>query len=145
MSVGRICVRKIDVANVDESAQVAAQRMHARKVGSLVVVDKVGKPVGMITDRDLTVRVLADGLDAVQTRISEVMTRSPKAVNEEAPIEDALRLMRVGAFRRVPVVNGSGILVGLVTLDDILELLTEEFREIHNVLAQEAPATLASP
>ncbi|MBI3862882.1 MAG: CBS domain-containing protein [Planctomycetia bacterium] len=145
MSVGRICVRAVDTASDDESVQAAAQRMHARNVGSLVVINKACEPVGMVTDRDLTVRVLADGLDAVQTRISEVMTRHPKTVREETPIEEALRLMRAGAFRRLPVVGQSGKLVGLVTLDDVLDLLTEEFREIRSILEQETPHALAQP
>lgn len=143
MSVGRICIREVDVADAEESVQVAAGRMHARKVGALVVLNKVREPVGMVTDRDLAVRVLAKGLDPTQTTLAEVMTRAPRTVREETPIEDALRLMRAGAFRRVPVVDHAGKLAGLVTLDDILELLTEEIREIGGILAQETPRTLA--
>lgn len=142
MSVGRICVREVDIASEDESAQAAAQRMHARKSGCLVVVNRANEPIGVVTDRDLTIRVLADGLDA-QTQLAEVMTRHPKSVGEQTPIEEALRLMRAGAFRRLPVVDRSGKLAGLVTLDDILELLTEEFREIRGILEQETPRTLA--
>lgn len=134
MSVSRICVRNVDTASDDESAQVAAQRMHARNVGSLVVVNRACEPVGIVTDRDLTVRVVADGMDAAQTRISEVMTRHPKTVREDSPIEEALRLMRGGSFRRLPVVCSSGGLVGLLTLDDILELLGREFREIRGLV-----------
>jgi CBS domain-containing protein len=71
------------------------------------------------------------------------MTRSPKTVREETPIEEAVRVMRRGAFRRLPVIDASGKLAGLVTLDDILDLLTEEIREIGGVLAQETPRSLA--
>ncbi len=143
MSIGRICIREVDIADADETAQVAAQRMHDRKVGALVILNKAREPIGIITDRDLTVRVLATGRDCVQTTLSEVMTRTPKTVREEAPIEEAVRIMRRGAFRRLPVVDESGKLAGLVTLDDILDLLTEEIREIGGVLAQETPRSLA--
>jgi CBS domain-containing protein len=143
MSAGRICVREVDVINPDESAQVAAVRMHARKVGTLVVVDDNRVPIGIITDRDLTVRVLAEGLEGTQTTIAEVMTAAPETVTEKTPIEDALRLMRAGSFRRVPVVDEDGRLAGLLSLDDILDLLAEEFRDIGRLIEQEQPSTLA--
>jgi CBS domain-containing protein len=145
MSAGRICVREVDIASSDDSVQAAAQRMDARKVGSLVVVGEAHEPVGMITDRDLAVRVLAEGRDAARTPVCEVMTPHPKTVGERTPIEEALRLMRAGAFRRLPVVDRSGKLVGLLSLDDILDLLSEEFREIRGVLAQETPRTFVKP
>lgn len=144
MSIGRICVREVDIAEPEENVQTAAQRMHARKVGSLVVIDKSREPLGIVTDRDLAIRVLAEGLDPVQTTLSEVMTTHPRIAHEETPIEDVLRLMRAGAFRRVPVVDRSGKLAGLITLDDILDLLTDEFREIRGVLEQESPRTFVS-
>jgi CBS domain-containing protein len=143
MSVGRICVREVDIAEAEETAQVAAQRMHDRKVGALVILNKAREPIGIITDRDLTVRVLSRGLDGVQTLLADVMTRSPKTVGEETAIEEAVRVMRRGVFRRLPVVDKSGKLAGLVTLDDILDLLTEEIREIGGILAQETPRSLA--
>jgi len=143
MSVGRICVRSVDIAEMDEAAIACARRMHARKVGTLVVVDKEQHPLGMVTDRDLTIRVLAEGRDPTQTTISEVMTRFPHTVNEETPIEEALGIMRCGPFRRLPVVNREGCLVGLLSLDDILDLLAEEFGEIGRLLRKESPASFA--
>ena len=61
MSVKRICVKDVDLADLAASVQVAAGRMHSRNVGTLVVLDEEKKPIGLITDRDLTVRVLAPG------------------------------------------------------------------------------------
>ncbi len=143
MSIGRICIREVDFAEPQESVQIVARRMHDRKVGALVVLNKAREPVGIVTDRDLTVRVLAEGLDATQTPVAEIMTRPARSGPEAMPIEDAVRLMRQGAFRRLPVVDESGKLAGIVTLDDILDLLTEEMREIGGVLAEETPRTLA--
>lgn len=143
MTVGRICVREVDLAEPHEPVYAAARRLHARKVGTLVAVDEQKKPVGIITDRDLTVRVLAQGLDPAQTTVADVMTRSPKTVSEEEPIERALTLMRSGPFRRIPVVDRGGRLVGLLSLDDILDLLSEEFSEIGRLLERESPESLA--
>lgn len=143
MSCGRICTRSVDVASMDESVHVAAQRMHARKVGSLVVVDSEGHPLGLLTDRDLAVRVIADALDPNETRVSQVMTRLPRVVREETPIEEALGIMRCGSHRRLPVVTREGRLVGILTLDDIVNLLAEEFGEIGRLLHKESPESLA--
>jgi CBS domain-containing protein len=139
MSVGRICVREVDTAAPGETVYVVAQRMHQRGVGCLVVVNDSSEPVGMITDRDLVSRVLSKASDPMQTKVCDVMTREPKWISEESPIESALALMRSGGFRRLPVINRTRKLVGLVSLDDILMLLAEEFIQVGNVLQRETP------
>ncbi len=143
MSVGRICVREVDTAEPLESVQVVAERMHSRNVGTLVVLDEDKKPIGLVTDRDLTIKVLARGLDGQEMKVQQVMTKSLKTVREEASIEAALTLMRSGLIRRLPVVDESGALVGLLSLDDVLDLLAEEFGEIGKLLRREAPRALA--
>ena len=139
MSVGRICVREVDTATLYESAAVAAERMHQRAVGTLVVVNDACQPIGIVTDRDLVTRVLAKCLNPTSTLLREVMTFGPKTVSEEASLESALAIMRCGRFRRVPVVDHQNKLVGLVTLDDILMLLAEEFTDIGRLLERETP------
>jgi CBS domain-containing protein len=89
------------------------------------------------------VRVLADGKDAATTTIREVMTPHPHTIQEDTPIEDALKLMRAGRFRRLPVVGGDDRLIGLLSLDDILDLLAEEFAEIRQLIHDEQPRSLA--
>jgi CBS domain-containing protein len=143
MSVGRICVREVDVAAPDESAIVAARRMLSRNVGTLVVVNAAGEPIGIVTDRDLTLRVLAAPRDPHEATVGEVMSAIPRTVPEDSPIETAIRIMRGGKFRRLPVVSAEGKLAGLVSLDDILELLTEELKEIGRLLQEESPRVLA--
>jgi CBS domain-containing protein len=142
MSVGKICVRQVDVARPEESVQAGAQRMLARKVGTLVVVNKLNEPVGIVTDRDLAIRVLAEGRDPTQSMLRDVMTRHVTTVTSVTSVEDALRLMRVGSFRRLPVTDPAGKLTGLVSLDDILDLLSHEFHEIGRLLAEEDPRNL---
>jgi CBS domain-containing protein len=145
MSVGRICQREVDFTEPEESVFRAAERMRDRTVGALVVLNDARQPVGIITDRDLTTRVIAAARDPFATKVQEVMTPEPKTAGEETPIEMALSLMRGGAFRRLPVVNERDELVGLVTLDDILMLLCEEFTAIGALLVRETPAVAASP
>jgi CBS domain-containing protein len=143
MTVGRICVREVDTADPEESVQVAAERMHSRNVGTLIVLNERQQPIGMVTDRDLTIKVLARGLDGTSVTVREVMSPGPKSIQEETPIESALKIMRDGPYRRVPVVDEEGKLVGLLSLDDILDLLAEEFGEIGALVRRSGPRALA--
>jgi CBS domain-containing protein len=142
MNVGRICVRDVDLADAGETVQLAAARMNDRKVGSLVVVDPNNRPVGIITDRDLAIRVVGTGRDPLQTTVGDVMTRVPMTTREDTPIETALSVMRSGPFRRLPVVDEDGQLVGMLSVDDVLDLLTEEMNQIHELLQEESPCSL---
>ena len=144
MSVGRICVREVDLAKQAETAWQAAERMHQRAVGTLVVLNDAQEPIGIVTDRDLVERVLAAGLDPNTTVVGDVMTHAPTTVPEDASIESALSLMRSGRFRRLPVVDAEGKLIGLLSLDDVLMLLAEEFTQIGNLLERETPRGVAA-
>jgi CBS domain-containing protein len=139
MSVGRICIRDVDTASAGESALVAARRMRDRNVGTLMVVDERNQPMGLLSDRDLVMRIIAQERDPARTPVAEVMTAMPMTILESSSIESVLGHMRTGHFRRMPVVNGSGALVGIVTLDDILTLLAEEFSMVGALLERESP------
>lgn len=143
MSVGRLCIREVDLADPDEAVQRAARRMLDRNVGCLVVLGSAGEPLGILTDRDVALRVVAEGRDGGATKVAEVMTPAPDAIHEDLPLEMALSHMRAGPFRRLPVVDNDGKLIGLISLDDILDLLAEEFREVGCLLRQEGPRSLA--
>lgn len=142
MTVSKICCRSVDSASGEDSALIAAKRMQSRNVGTLVVLDKKQRPIGLVTDRDLTLRVLAEGLDAATTSVRDVMTSGVKTISEECPIEEALEIMREGPFRRIPVVNGRDQLTGIVSVDDVIHPLADEFRSIGDLLNAESPAQL---
>jgi CBS domain-containing protein len=143
MSVGSICQRDVDVVDQKTTVLTAAQRMQHRTVGCLVVIDRGQLPIGILTDRDLVVRVVAEGRDPALTTVGEVMTPFPHLVSDDLPIETALGLMRRHSFRHLPVVDNGGRLAGLVTLDDILMLLAEEFSSIGELLSHNSPRTAA--
>ncbi len=143
MSVGRICQRDVDLADLDESAWAAAERMHQRSVGSLLVLNEDRQPIGIVTDRDLVVNVLAHEREPRTTRVREVMTTPVKTISEDAAIEQAISMMRSGEFRRLPVIDYDGRLVGVLTLDDILTLLAEEFADIGQLLDRQTPRAAA--
>ena len=138
MTVRDICKRDVDTVSYDQSALDAARCMRDRQVGSLVVVDD-NRPVGILTDRDVAVRVVAAGLDPATTRVSDVMTPSPTTAVEDATIADAIGYMCAGRFRRLPVVRPDGHLVGILALDDVLAMVADELAEVGPLLRREAP------
>ena len=93
MSVGRICLRDVDLVQPEENACEAARRMRERGVGMLLVLDQVKRPVGLVTDRDLAMRVVVAGRDPRRATVREVMTPHPRTAGEKTPIECALSLM----------------------------------------------------
>jgi CBS domain-containing protein len=143
MLVGQVCVRNIDLATATETTQMAAQRMSDRNVGTLVILDGMHRPAGIVTDRDVALKVVARGRDAFCTTVGEIMTPGPQSIPEDSTVEDALIAMTAGPFRRLIVTNNSGRLVGLQSLDDVLRALADDFARIRKLLGRETPASLA--
>jgi CBS domain-containing protein len=133
MSVGKICVRTVITARPDEPIDAAARRMWQYNVGTLVILE--GKsPIGIVTDRDLVIRVMAQGKMPQETTVRTVMSSNLVTVLDHTPLEDAMNLMRGYQIRRLVVVNDKRELVGIFTLDDMLELLGEEQTAIAGLL-----------
>ena len=139
MTIANLFQRDVDVAKPGEPVQVAAKRMSDRKIGALVLVDDDRKPVGVVTDRDLTVRVLGEGRDPYATAVGDVMTSYPQSVSEFTTVEEALGLMRSHAVRRLPVVRSDGVLAGIISVDDIMRRLFDELGDVSGLLAKVAP------
>jgi CBS domain-containing protein len=140
MSVGQYCNRDVVVVAKQEPVQEAIRLMRRHHVGDVVVVDSLGenvKPVGILTDRDIVLEILAQDIDMNTVRISDVMTYKLLTVTEDTSILDAIELMREKAVRRLPVVNASGFLVGIITVDDILEIITEQLHGIVSLVARQ--------
>ena len=129
-------MRQVLVAAPEESVREAARRMQKADVGALVVVDSEQRPLGVLTDRDVALRCVADGRDPERTKISDLMTAPAVCVHEETPIEDALSRMLAIPARRLVVTDDAGLLVGILALDDVAELLAEESGQIGRLLAR---------
>lgn len=135
--IGDICTRPAVTAAPDTTAQEAAHRMATRKVGALVVVDKDGRPRGVVTDRDITVHVVAAGKDPAEVRLASLARRRPVVIREDAGIMDATRRLSQRGVRRLPVVDGAGKVVGILSLDDLMILLGTELGHVASGLANE--------
>jgi chemotaxis protein methyltransferase CheR len=135
MSVGALCVREVQVASPDESVAAVAKRMAAADVGTVVVLGPERKPLGMLTDRDIALRCVAQGRDPETTAVAALMSAPARCVHESTPIESALARMASVPARRLVVVDDAEQLVGILALDDILELLAEEAASVGRLLA----------
>lgn len=139
MTIAAICQRNLDTADAAESIQSAAQRMGTRNVGTLLVLSPSGRPAGILTDRDVAVRVAGRGRDPYTTLVADVMTTDLESVTEELPVEEALRRMRTRGVRRLPVVDRQGRCTGIVSMDDVLAHLVREFGVLGRLLAVSSP------
>ena len=133
LNAGDICNRIVTIAERNMSVLQAAQLMRDHHVGSLVVVDGSGAGrlvVGVLTDRDIVTAVVAKAVDPSTLRVEDVMSGDVVSAHEDESVTDMLRKMRRSGLRRLPVVTPAGVLLGLVTLDDLLSLAAEQLREM---------------
>ena len=140
MLLNSICTMDPVRCSPQTTALEAAQIMRRKHTGDLVVVDDGGDkaaPLGMITDRDIVVEVLAKGLDPALTAVSAVIRTPVVIANESEDISHALELMRVHGVRRLPVVNNEGALIGIITADDILRNLAADANLLVDVVSRE--------
>jgi CBS domain-containing protein len=140
MSVGRICTRIVETAAADDSVRVASNRMKVERVGTLVVLDSDGRPEGIVTDRDIALRVVGERRDPDTTPLSAVMTSPVDSINEDTTIDWALHRMADRGVRRLVVVDDEGMMSGLLSMDDVLALLIEEAQDVGSLLRQQLPA-----
>lgn len=139
MSTGRICSRSVVVVGPEESVREAARRMNQFSVGTLVVQDEDQALLGILSDRDVAIRCVARGLDPDTDTVGDVMTSPVRSVEEATPIEDALAQMAGAGVRRLPVVDPDDHVIGILSVDDVLELLSEEIATIGRLLARYEP------
>ena len=140
MSAGTLCNREVAVTGSGTSIAEAARLMRRRHVGDLVILseDEERRPIGLITDRDLVVEVLAEGVDPESITVADVMTRTLQTIDEDAEFWDALHHMRRHGVRRLPVVNAAGGLEGILTLDDALELVSEALTDLVGLISRQS-------
>ncbi len=117
MRISEIMTESVVTASPDSSARDVAALMRDRNVGSVVIVDEAGHPMGLVTDRDLTINVLAEPMEP-RTKVAELATAPVVTGDPDMDLEEAAALMVTHRIRRLPVLDERG-LVGIVTLDDI--------------------------
>ena len=139
MRTGQVCNRTVVVVAKDTTLADAAKLMREHHVGSLVVAQNTygRKPVGIVTDRDMVVEVMAADLDYRTLTVGEIMGDKLVVARESDDTLDTLKLMRARGVRRLPVVTEKGDLAGIVTIDDLLEIVAEELEDVVHAIGNE--------
>lgn len=140
MPISEICNREVIVVQRDTTVNEAAKLMRQHHVGSVVVVDEskgMRVPVGIVTDRDLVVEVMAPDLVQMVITVGDIMPPKLVTVKDSMGIYESIQYMRAEGVRRLPVVDGKGALIGILALDDLLELLAEELLELSRLVRHE--------
>lgn len=141
MKIKQVCSRMVAVAERHNSVREAAQLMREHHVGCLVVTEKRDgrtRPVGLVTDRDIVVSVVA--LASVQPetlRVEDIMARELATIEEDAGVFEAVEVMSERGVRRLPVLGADGQLVGILALDDLLRILAAELTGLAAVVERE--------
>lgn len=120
-----MAVHKVAIITPEKSIRGSARQMRVEHVGSLVVVDQDGKPIGMLTDRDITIEGVARGVDVDQTTVRDLMTAPVVTATESEGMVTALARMREFGIRRLPIIDSEGKLVGVVTNSNLIKELSE--------------------
>jgi len=129
MNIGELCNRETIIVHKDENIVEAARLMRHLHVGDLIVVTKNGDdntPVGIVTDRDIVMEVVANNANPQTVKVAEIMGQELVTGSEEEGIHEIIQRMRMNGIRRLPIVDKKGYLAGIISVDDILEFLGEE-------------------
>lgn len=141
MKAGELCNRDVVTAARDLSILEASRLMREHHVGCLVIIEEISghaRPVGILTDRDIVIEVIARDVAVTGVTAGDVMTFTLLKVTEDENIFDVARRMRSRGVRRVPVISNSGDLAGIIALDDLLGLLSQELSLLATITTREA-------
>jgi CBS domain-containing protein len=140
MTIGEICNRETIFVTRETSINEVARLMREKHVGDLVVVEEKGVrriPVGMVTDRDLVIEILAKDASPESVTVGDVMSNDLLTAQETDDTYLTMQRMRAKGVRRLPVVDAGGTLVGIVTIDDFLDLLASELTALARLVSNE--------
>jgi len=140
MDIGELCTRKVIIASRNTSIGKAAKLMREHHAGDIVVTEESGGkvvPIGIVTDRDIVIGILARELSPEGLSVGDIMAEGLVTAKSRDGVFETIQLMRTEGIRRAPIVDATGALVGIVSLDDLLELLAEELGNLASLLRQE--------
>ncbi len=140
MDVGEICNREVVVMGKQGSIREAAQLMREFHVGDIVVVEERSHqryPIGILTDRDLVIEILANDVDVDAVDVGDAMSFDLVTAREDDSVWDTIKRMRNKGVRRMPVVDQRGVLTGILAMDDLIEMLAEQLTDVAALIVQE--------
>jgi CBS domain-containing protein len=141
LTIGEICNREVVFTTRDTSIAATARLMRQYHVGTVVIVDQMNGdtrvPVGIVTDRDLVVEVLATELDPKAITAGDIMGPELVSARETEGLAEAMEMMRFKGVRRLPIVGDEGQLTGIVSIDDLLEVIAEQMADLTKIVSRE--------
>lgn len=140
MPVSSICNHNVATIHPDADLIEAAKRMREAHVGDLIVAEyREGRevPIGVLTDRDIVVEVVSKAVDPEKVTVSDAMSRDVVAVHDDNSIDHALQTMQRAGTRRLPVVDVSGKLIGVLAMDDVIDHLATQLTHIAGAIRTE--------
>ncbi len=140
MNIGELCNRETIIVRKEENIVAAARLMRRFHVGDLIVVTKSGDnntPIGIVTDRDIVMEVVANNADPKTVKVAEIMSKELVTGSEEEGVHEIIERMRIHGIRRLPIVDKEGYLAGIFSVDDILEFLGEEIDALTGLFSKE--------
>lgn len=134
MNVGAVCIRDVVVAHGSDPVHEIARLMRHHHVGNVVIVERdaeANRPVGIITDRDIVLMGVDAGFEQIgQLLASDLVTRPLVTVSDQDTIDGALEIMQMGGIRRLVVIDDDRALVGILTVDDLIDLFAERLHRV---------------
>ena len=142
MNVARICTRNVITVRKGDAVVTAARLMREHHIGYVVVIEQdftaaTAQPIGVLTDRDIVVGIVAREANPAALTVGDVMTQNPVVVAGSAPLADAVREMRRLGVRRLPVVGSQDEVIGVLSLDDVLDSLAGQLRDLAGAIRTE--------
>ncbi len=144
MTIYTVCQTNVVSVSPQTTIAFVSDLMKEKKIGCVIITEN-HKPVGIVTDRDLAIRVDLTNNETSSHEISTIMTTDVSTIRKDTGIFEAVQVMKSSKVRRLPVVDMGGRLVGLITVDDIIRLLARELSEIARVIGNESPTIKCSP
>ncbi len=140
MQVGEICTREVVCASIETTISAAAKLMRQYHIGDVIVTrDEDGRriPLGIVTDRDIVLGVVAPELSSSTLTVGDIMGSDLITAAESEDVFDAMQRMRNKGVRRIPIVQDDGDLAGILSIDDIIEILAEEMNQLARLISRE--------
>jgi CBS domain-containing protein len=148
MRVGTVCSRNVSIVRENETLLEAARRMRDEGVGSLVVVVETGGhavPLGILTDRDIAIGVVANGIDPGSREVGDLVSGEAVTARDDEDLSVVLERMRRHGIRRIPIVDAKSRLNGILSLDDVLDVLSVDVRRIAELIASQRASSAPTP
>jgi CBS domain-containing protein len=140
MKVGEFCNREVVITDKDATLLETAQVMRRQHVGDVVVVEERPEgrfPIGILTDRDIVVELIAEEVDLSVLLVGDCMSFELVTAKEKDDLFDTIKRMRDKGIRRLPVIDEGGLLVGILTVDDLIDLIAEQLTDLVKLVGSE--------